>query len=675
MDKLLEYRKYVRGRGITLIAIIIFCALYGIHILNPTYVDWLLKGGDLTQHYLGWKAYRNSEWTFPIGYMNMLTYPNAVSVIFTDSIPIFAVIFKVFSSILPDNFQYFGMWGLICFILQGLMASRIIRNFTDNDFLIVIISTLFMFTPAMIFRMYYHSALAGQWILLLAFEPIFCHKKYTSNFKTYRIYGIISVLAAFIHIYFVLMCGIIMAGKCFGDMIVEKKVKQSLGLIVWYIFWAGLVIGILGGFSSNTVSEASGLGVYSLNFNFLFNPQGWSCIYKDLAIRNGQHESFAYLGAGCLLLGVICVLFFSGNEHKKFIVKTHRYEMVTLLCTMISAFIVALSPTITMNDKIILELKVPQLIINIWSVFRGTGRIGWIILYGLMIVFCILAIKIFDKKSAMILLLGCIILQIYDIHYVIRDKNNNFNLIEHYETRLKSHDFWDIIADNDTINNLVYVPSSVSYDDMYTFTDWALDNHMTVNRFYLARQIKNEISDSILQDRLSNLRDSDVFIFSEKSKMQCLKYDLNYYSADGFIVGYTGTLNDKYLMHIGDEVLLTEIFGNNQYLNGGEDIDGVRYLYTEGISYGPYWNILKGEYGAEIEGENLRDAEVVIYSSKGARLHDFEIVNRNNNKINILLKLSEEIEDLEIVVSNHSSSVVKLNQISIRLEERKEENE
>lgn len=122
------------GKGITLIAIIIFCALYGIHILNPTYVDWLLKGGDLTQHYLGWKAYRNSEWTFPIGYMNMLTYPNAVSVIFTDSIPIFAVIFKVFSSILPDNFQYFGMWGLICFILQGLMASRIIRNFTDNDF-------------------------------------------------------------------------------------------------------------------------------------------------------------------------------------------------------------------------------------------------------------------------------------------------------------------------------------------------------------------------------------------------------------------------------------------------------------------------------------------------------------------------------------------------------------
>lgn len=173
---------------------------------------------------------------------------------------------------------------------------------------------------------------------------------------------------------------------------------------------------------------------------------------------------------------------------------------------------------------------------------------------------------------------------------------------------------------------------------------------------------------------LLSMEDSDVFIFSEKNKMQCLKYGLNYYLIDGFIVGYNGILNDRYLMQIGDEVLLTEIFGNNQYLNGGEDIDGVRYLYTEGISYGPYWNVLKGEYGVEIKGENLRDADVVIYSSKGARFHDFEILNSDNNKINILLKLSEEIEDLEIVVLNHSVNVVKLSQISIRLKECKEEN-
>lgn len=669
MDKISTLFKKQTYICIILIAIAIFCIIYGIHILNPTYVDWLLKGGDLTQHYLGWKAYRNSEWKFPIGYMNKLTYPNEVSVIFTDSIPIFAIFFKLFSSVLPDNFQYFGIWGILCFIMQALMASRIIRHFTRNNYLVIIISTLFIFTPAMIYRMYYHSALAGQWILLLALEPIFCRKNYMSSFKTYRVYGIIGVIAAFLHIYFVLMCGIILTGKCCGEIIVEKKIKQSIGLIIWYILWAGLVIGILGGFTSDTLSEASGLGIYSLNLNFLFNPQGWSCIYKDLTIRNGQHESFAYLGAGCLLLGMICILLFSGNDSMKPTINKYRYELIALLSAIIIAFIVAVSPIISMNDKIIGEVKLPQLIVNIWSVFRATGRIGWIIVYILMLGICITIIKIVNGKLAMIMLLSCMILQIYDIHDILRDKNVNFNLIQHHETKLKSHDFWDFIANDNTIKNVVFTPASVNYDDMYTFTEWALNNHKTVNQFYLARQIKEEIFNIHLQYQLSTLQDCDIFIFSENNKMQCLKYNLNYYLVDGFIVGYNGILNDRYLMHIRDNFLLTEIFGNNQYLHGGEDIEGIRYLYTEGISYGPYWNVLQGEYIVEIDGENLMDAEVVIYSARGARFHNFEIINSDNNKFSILLKLEEEIEDLEIVLSNHTANVVKLKQISISINE------
>ena len=38
---------------IGILSAIIFCMIYGITILNPTYTDWLLSGGDLSQHYLG----------------------------------------------------------------------------------------------------------------------------------------------------------------------------------------------------------------------------------------------------------------------------------------------------------------------------------------------------------------------------------------------------------------------------------------------------------------------------------------------------------------------------------------------------------------------------------------------------------------------------------------------
>ena len=94
-----------------MIGMMVFIAVYGVAVLNPTYDDWLLGKGDLTQHYLGWCFYRSSDWTFPIGLTNNLAYPSYTSIIFTDSIPVLAVFFKLFSFILPDTFQYLGWWG------------------------------------------------------------------------------------------------------------------------------------------------------------------------------------------------------------------------------------------------------------------------------------------------------------------------------------------------------------------------------------------------------------------------------------------------------------------------------------------------------------------------------------------------------------------------------------
>ena len=79
---------------IALVGVVVFCSIYGTYVLNPTYTDWLLTGGDLEQHYLGWRAYRNSAWTIPIGGIDGLVYPDQTSVIFTDSIPIFAFVFS-----------------------------------------------------------------------------------------------------------------------------------------------------------------------------------------------------------------------------------------------------------------------------------------------------------------------------------------------------------------------------------------------------------------------------------------------------------------------------------------------------------------------------------------------------------------------------------------------------
>ena len=105
---------------------VFFIHIYGIRVLNPMYTDWLMVGGDTTQHYLGFEFFRSSEWSFPIGLTEGIIYPYKESVMFSDSIPLFAIFFKAISFLLPDNFQYFGWFGILMYILQGGFGGLII---------------------------------------------------------------------------------------------------------------------------------------------------------------------------------------------------------------------------------------------------------------------------------------------------------------------------------------------------------------------------------------------------------------------------------------------------------------------------------------------------------------------------------------------------------------------
>ena len=154
---------------VLLLAVISFIILYGIDVLDVTNDTWLLASErDLRAHYIGWKFFRQSPWNFPFGLMDNMMYPDKISIIFTDSVPVLAVFFKVFSGILPETFQYFGLWGLLCFILQGLCAYELIAYYVDNRWIRLIGTEFFIISPSMIYRLYYHSELAGHFLLLLA---------------------------------------------------------------------------------------------------------------------------------------------------------------------------------------------------------------------------------------------------------------------------------------------------------------------------------------------------------------------------------------------------------------------------------------------------------------------------------------------------------------------------
>ena len=203
-----------------------FLCFFGTNILDFTYTDWLMTGGDLSPHYLGWRFFRNSSWYFPFGLIDNIVYPFKVSVIYTDSIPLFAVFFKLLSPILPENFQYFGLFGIMCYALQGGIGALIIKKIGGNTGQSITGSLFFTFSTVMIWRLYIHTSLAAHFIILLCILVYLQYDTYSFKKQIFS-WAWLLALSVSIHLYFVPMVMIFMFFCLLQKCVLTKNYRNQ----------------------------------------------------------------------------------------------------------------------------------------------------------------------------------------------------------------------------------------------------------------------------------------------------------------------------------------------------------------------------------------------------------------------------------------------------------------
>lgn len=495
---------------------IAFVLIYGVKILNPLYTDWLLTGGDPSQHYLGWEFFRRSDWYFPLGLTDQLAYPLKTSVIYTDSIPIFAVFFKLFRSILPRQFQYFGIWGLLCFVLQGYYAAKILGERSSSKTVILAGSVFFIVSPIMISRMYYHTALAAHWLILLAIYFYSKHEKeYRDIFRPVMQWGILGILIGSIHLYFVPMCGAILLGYILCSIWKERKIRIrffypgisfSVGLF--------LTIYLLGGFSSGADTGTNNLGLFSFNLNAFLNPMSYSTLLKNTSLWNwpfytqGQYEGFSYLGMGIILLCACGIVLMIRNIFRRR--KPSVYQVMTVLMS-IGLIVLAASPTITWNDKLLLQLPYSSTIYKYWGIFGSCGRMAWPVVYFLMI-FGITSIGDMKWKrkeiSCVVLILACLV-QVVDLSGQLYKRHENYSEKVVYQSPLAGS-VWDDIISSGEYKHVVWVTHNVDHNDVIQVAIYAMRNDMTMGNFYFARGIDKR---DIIEEQLQNTSEDCVYVF------------------------------------------------------------------------------------------------------------------------------------------------------------------
>lgn len=412
------------------LAVVVFVGLYGIYPLDVCNDSWILQqydGTDIMQHYAGWAQYRVSDWRYPLGYADKLAYGDGTYITYTDSIPYVAIFFKLFRSILPETFQYFGWFTLLCYILQSMGACILLKRKIRSYLGLMFGEVFFLTAPILIERTYKHTALSAQWLILFA---IYYYLNYRKSEKDTRLPWQLIVLATLtvgIHPYFLPMVMIFVLLVVVEAILKKYTIWKIAGFTVLSLLFpvaSGLVIGVIGTDVKNT---RSGYGYFGMNLNSLFNPQSasgyaWSKVLPERGQIYSTYEGFNYLGLGLLILIGVCFFIFCITivREKEYIgqIIGNLKGNIVFIAAMTFMTLFAITYIVTFDNSAIMMINIPLEWIELASLFRASGRMFWPVYYCIILTAIYYLLDKCKGKMGLILLGTLLCIQLFDMREV-----------------------------------------------------------------------------------------------------------------------------------------------------------------------------------------------------------------------------------------------------------------
>lgn len=391
-----------------ILGVLAFLLVVGVAPLDPQNISWLDGGFDPTQHYIGWIFFRASPWLWPLGLSPNFGMEYSSSIVYSDSIPIFAFVFKFLSPWLSQQFQYFGIWYLFCFVLQAVFANLCLGLFAPKASPLIKFTCIgiLLFSPPMLWRIGLHAALAAHFLILATIYLIYlpCQKRKVVSWV------LLLGITALIHLYLLAILSALWIATLADDVRLKKVNVYYFGFeVVAVLISQVFLLWQVGFFEVGALSSTTGdYGVYGLGLFSFLDSQKWSYILPS--VPGGTLESFNYLGLGVLLLGVF--LLASAKYRfieliKQFKHRPYLYSVIGCLC------LFAISNTIRIGGYAF-TIPLPQEIFSLASIFRASARMVWPLYYLIVLGILCGVIKFFSARTASWLLITALIIQVVD---------------------------------------------------------------------------------------------------------------------------------------------------------------------------------------------------------------------------------------------------------------------
>ncbi|MEO6918272.1 MAG: DUF6311 domain-containing protein [Collimonas sp.] len=455
-------------------------------IVSPTSTDWLMRG-DFGQHFLGWNFFRHTPLLqFPPGANWKYGETLGSSIVFTDSTPLFAFLFKPFTALLPEPFQYIGIWLALTVMLQGVFAYKLLSLFSADRLTVLLATAFFVVAPPLWWRIFLESdALSAHWLILAALYLYF------NDQLRRRAWLVLLCVASLTHAYLLAMVLAIWVAD-----VLQRGLKKQIscgalavhGLVVAACL--ALSMWLAGYFMLHDGLSTPVGGYFRMSLLGLIDAGSWwSSILPELPRSGGEYEGLSYLGSGMLALLAIVLAALLISKKRRATLTWRWWTLLPLLAAALILTLQALTAFIGWGTHDILVYHLPSVLERFFGVFRVAGRMFWPVFYLIYIaVFCV-AFKLIGRKWLPCLLGALLLLQLVDGNEATQ--NIRKGLRDYQWTSPLQSDFWKHLPKN-YHRIAIVMPSAYAYD-YFPIALFASEHDLSINHGYFARMDKNKL--------------------------------------------------------------------------------------------------------------------------------------------------------------------------------------
>ena len=610
-----------------LLGALVFLILYGVRVLDPTCVDWILNNPspDPAQHYLGWVFYRRSGWHLPyLGANYSSIYPYRTSILYTDSIPLLAVLGKLLGGVLPARFQYLGLWGLFCYAMQGGLAQVLIARVggvrpgnTAKNWASVLGAGVLVLFPALNIRMFAHTALAANWLVLLALWLWLCAEQSENRPTAAKLclwWGILGLLCAGIHLYYLPMVGMVLVAACVQRAL-EKRGPAAVVLPVASFCGAALAeLFVLGAFAANFAGYSNGY-LSGADLANLFVP-GLGASWEQ--------EIYAGLGTTIAVVLALAGLLVQHKQAGAFF-RRHKNVVIAALVLLVLDAIAATGNTVTFAGRTLFTVPIPQALMDFWAMFSSCARLAWLAGMLLAVAACGLVLRFWQGAAAAVLLALCAAAQGFGQRAELAKRFAAYHDAAYYENTTQLTDpAWEQLAASGQFTHLAFASFDFEHDEFWDLAAFAADHGWTSNSFYMGHMDGN-LAAVTLAGEMNALAPDTLYAFVDEDALARNNFALHYYRLDGVLLGSVEPIDGLTEESADTAPAHTMTLEKSSVINGTADADGV-VLSSGGELLTEAWMLFPGNYRVTLTGSGFDHS--YIYARHG-------LINQETYKMDV----------------------------------------